>query len=170
MLFRSISSCWSGKEVTAKLIVIGMNLLLATLACYTPWHKVQTEREAIAMFSTLESSIYKPPDAVLVAECYFNARSNIYAFAGVERIYAVPRACEDIVGEYEDAMVDSGWSMGSKSCDHSIWLDMHTSNASFLLQAKPSEGSRLAEEWDRVSSQRGDLYYMVASLGVLYEP
>jgi hypothetical protein len=152
-------------------LALGM-LLVATLACYTPWRKAEAEREAIVQFSLVEKEIHTPLDAVLLAETLSSRRDIHTAFAGMSRIYVSDHFCEEVVAEYRDAMTSIGWVAGSGSCDQVIWLMMvhHTYEARFTVRASPPEGSKLAEEWQHLQGQYLDqtLYYVNSNVGVEY--
>jgi len=151
---------------------IALGILLAvTLACYTPWEKTWAEKKVVAQFADLDETIYVPPDATLLAETYFSAQSHEYALAGANRIYTIPRPCEEIVAEYKQAMADSGWTaMPMGDCNGAVWLDMRAADgAHFGIDAKPGEKSRLAEEWQILQEQYDGLYYVMASTYVWYE-
>lgn len=147
-------------------------LLAVTLACYTPWQEATAEQEAITQFGLLEATIYEPPDAVLLAEVHFSARSHEYAFAGVERIYTTFNSCEETVAEYREAMTDQGWIAGSGDCSGQLWLVMHTGEAQFSIEVNPSEEDRLWEDWLRLQREHPNttLYVVAASLAVMYNP
>jgi hypothetical protein len=153
-------------------LALGM-LLVATLACYTPWRKADAEREAISQVSLVEKEIHTPLDAVLLAETLSSRRDVHTAYAGMEQIYVTDHSCEEIVTEYRDTMTSIGWVAGSGSCDQAIWLIMvhHTYGARFTVWASPPEGSKLAEEWQHLREQYLDqtLYYVISSVGVEYE-
>jgi len=144
-------------------------LIVATLACYTP-RQIQAERRAISQFALLEESFYVPGDAILLAESYSSALHNEYASAGVVRIYASSCSCKEIVAEYRDAMTDSGWTATpTGNCDGVIWLNMRSAvGAQLGIEAKPPEGSQLADKWRLLQEQYEGLYYMSASLAVWY--
>ena len=165
-MVRTISQC---KRLLRPIIAAGI-LLIAMLACYTPW-QIQAEREAIAQFAVLEESIYVPPDATLLAEVYSSGRSHEYASAGVVRIYTISRSCEEIIAEYKEAMTDLGWTatpMGD--CSGPVWLNMRTTTGAYFgIDAEPSEESQLSDEWRLLREQHEGLYYMSASVFVWYE-
>lgn len=165
-MVRTISQC---KRLLRPIIAVGI-LLIAILACYTP-RQIQAEREAIAQFAVLEESIYVPPDAILLAEVYFSGYSHEYAGAGVERVYANPHSCEEIVAEYLEAMTDLGWTTTIVgNCDEVIWLSMRNADgAYFAIESAPPEESRLSDEWQPLQEQYEGLYYVLSNLIVWYE-
>ncbi len=148
-------------------------LLLTIESCYTPWQKAQAEKEAIAQFAVVEESIHIPPDATLLAEVYFHEQDNRFAVAGVERVYMVPRSCVEVIDEYREKMMNSGWTMvkSTGSCDQTIRLYLRARGdlAQFIIQANPNSESPMADRWQLLQNQYQSLYYVFASLAVPYD-
>jgi hypothetical protein len=151
--------------------LVCLGVLAVALACHTPWRKTAAEREAIAQLALMEETIYEPPDAVLLSEVRFSALNHEYAFAGIERIYATSRSCEEIATEYREAMAKLGWIAGSGDCSSQLWLAMHTEQAQFSIEIDLSEDDRLREDWEHLQREQPDvsLYVVAASLAVMLE-
>ncbi|MDY7077213.1 MAG: hypothetical protein SXV54_09845 [Chloroflexota bacterium] len=141
-------------------------LLVAVLACYTSQQAAEAEQRAVAQLdAVLETLDYAPPDAVLLAvetrsDGYAGVESE-YVGAGVNRIYGIDRSCEEIVADYETAMLAAGWKRrGDSECNHPVWLWFYLeSGEDFIIYAEPFEGANI--EVDESEAQRFQTTYFV---------
>ena len=144
--------------------------MIAVLTCC---RSLLAERKAIGELALVEESIYVPHDAILLAE-YHSSRADHYAYASAYAawFYMAPRSCEKIVAEYQEAMTDSGWTVGSVgNCDKDTWLTMVTSGAVFHMYGEPLE-SQLEQEWQHLREQyddKGMLYNVIVNVAVPYD-
>ena len=98
-----------------------LGMLLATaLACYTPMQAAEAERRAVAQLeAALETMDYAPSEVVLLAEAHNSAGytgvESEYVGAQVSRIYGINWTCEEIVADYEMAMLAAGWKQNRPS-------------------------------------------------------
>ncbi len=162
-------------HLVSKMLKLGLilgALLLTAESCYTPWHKAQAEKQAVAQLAVIEKSIYVPPDTILLAEARFSGRGNDSAFAVVERVYSSPLSCAEIIAKYREKMAASGWyTIFAGDCNKTLWLTMRTPDdrAGLGLDANPGTESRLADKWPFLQKRYQGLYFVSFGVDIWYK-